>query len=65
MSMIYAMIKNDDLISTFSNVEMCIENVSTNAIDKLYRWTFFWKLRLGLIKNELCSRMLQEWLSWT
>src|SRR6218665_998134 len=34
MSMIYAIIKNDDLISTFPNVEMCIENVSTNDSDK-------------------------------
>jgi len=44
--MIYVMIKNDDLMSTFSNAEMCIENVSTNDIDKLYRWTFFGNLRL-------------------
>jgi len=36
MSMIYAMVKKDDLISTFPNVEMCIENVSTNDSDKLY-----------------------------
>ena len=44
MSMTYAMIKNDDLISIFPNVEMYIENVSTNDSDKLYRWTFFLKI---------------------
>jgi len=43
----------------FSKRWNCIEDVSTN--DKLYRWMFFFSLIL--IKSELCSRKLQQWLS--
>jgi len=45
MSVTYAMIKNDDLVSTFPNVEivlrMFLPMILTNC--RAYQWTFFLK----------------------
>jgi len=57
MSKIYAMIKNEDLISTFQNIEIILRMFLPMIVTNCTSERSFWKLKW--IKNELCSRMLQ------
>jgi len=55
MSMIYARIKNDDLISTFPNVEIVLRMFLPMIVTNRTGQRSFLKLIGILIKKELCS----------